>query len=85
VPNAIRSNDSTITIRVNEVIISKIEGKNDKAESNTSVCKLTEYKVLLPALGVAVTAGSDGNGADNAEILLLLLLDAVAMVDGVVD
>ena len=37
VPRAWRRSDSTITIRVNPVIINNTAGKNDKAVKNSSV------------------------------------------------
>jgi hypothetical protein len=34
VPSAVRSNDSTTTMRVNEVIITRIDGASDKTVSS---------------------------------------------------
>src|SRR5574343_872383 len=49
VPSAWRSSDSTITMRVNPVIINKMAGRNDSAVKNNSVWIGTEKLVpLLP-------------------------------------
>jgi hypothetical protein len=51
VPRAMRSSDSTITMRVNEVIISSIAGRKLISVRNSSVCTGTEYWVPPPAIG----------------------------------
>ena len=37
-PNALRRNDSTMMIRINEVVITKIEGASDITVSKTTSC-----------------------------------------------
>ena len=53
VPSAMRSSDSTMTMRVKTVVSSSSAGRKPSAVRNSSVCTGTEYCVLPPAPGTA--------------------------------
>src|ERR1700754_896675 len=58
VPIAWRNRDSTITMRVRPVIISRMAGRNDSAVKKSSVCTGTEK--LVPPLLPVTSTGSAG-------------------------
>ena len=67
VPNALRSNESTITIRVNEVSMIKMAGARERIVINRKICSTTAvFPESLASSMPMVIKGAEDSGAAAA-------------------